>query len=273
MAAARRGWNSLAGSLGRMGSLEVRLARSAADIRRAQRLRYEVFYDELAAQPGRIARLTRHDADRFDAFCDHLLVLDHQAGRKPRVVGAYRLLRQEVARQRGGFYSQGEFAIDQMIARHPGLRFLELGRSCVLKEYRDKRTVELLWQGIWAYVRHHRIDAMFGCASFHGVDPEKFALPLNFLTRQARADEDWRAAAHAPARLPVLADDAIDMRMAMRAMPALIKGYLRIGAWFGEHAVIDRAFNTIDVLVILPVSRISPKYIGYFGEDANRFAA
>lgn len=261
--------------LGRTGSLEVRLARSASDIRRAQRLRYDVFYSELSAQPGVIARLTRHDADRFDSFCDHLLVIDRSAGKKPRVVGTYRLLRQDVALRHGGFYTQDEFRIDTLLARHPTLRFLELGRSCVLKEYRDKRTVELLWQAIYTYVRHHRIDAMFGCASFHGVDAGKLALPLSFLAHHGRADENWRVAAQ-PDRgvaMNMLPGEAVDGRLALRTLPALIKGYLRLGAWFGEHAVIDRAFNTTDVLVVLPVSRIDPRYIDYFGEEAGRFAA
>ncbi|MBN9062805.1 MAG: GNAT family N-acetyltransferase [Rhizobiales bacterium] len=273
--ARRRAQSGLTGLLGKSGALEVRLARSAADIRRAQRLRYEVFYDELAAQPGVIARLTRHDADRFDACCDHIIVTDSSVGPKGRVVGAYRLLRQDVAARHGGFYSQDEFRIDTLVARHPELRFLELGRSCVLKEYRDKRTVELLWQAIYTYVRHHRIDAMFGCASFHGVDAGKLALPLSFLAHHARADEAWRVAA-APERavaMNILPSDAVDARLALRTLPALIKGYLRLGAWFGEHAVIDRAFNTTDVLVVLPVSRIDPRYIDYFSEEAGRFAA
>ena len=266
---------ALDGVLGRTGSLEVRLARSASDVRRAQRLRYEVFYDEMAATPPGVARLTRHDADRFDSICDHLLVLDRQIDGKTRVVGAYRLLRQEVAQRHGGFYSQDEFDIASLIARHPGKRFLELGRSCVLKEFRDKRTVELLWQGIWAYVRHHRIDAMFGCASFPGADAARLALPLSFLAHHARADEHWRAPAQ-PGRavaMNMLTPDVIDQRVALRTLPPLIKGYLRVGASFGEHAVIDRAFNTTDVLVILPVERINPRYIDYFGAEADRFAA
>jgi putative hemolysin len=124
----------------------------------------------------------RRDADRFDKACDHLLVIDHAArgrfgGIKPKVVGTYRLMRQSAAERLGGFYTQGEFDLGPMLARHPGQRFLELGRSCVLKPYRTKRTVELLWAGIWAYLQHHRIDAMFGCASFDGTDPDALALP------------------------------------------------------------------------------------------------
>ena len=142
--------------LGRSGNLQIRLARSSRDVRRAQRLRYQVFHEEMAAIPNARCRFLRRDIDAYDAVCDHLLVvdasrMDARPGRKPRpmVVGTYRLLRQEQAGQLG-FYSQGEFDIAPLLARHPGKRFLELGRSCVLPDYRTKKTVELLWHGIWA---------------------------------------------------------------------------------------------------------------------------
>jgi putative hemolysin len=265
-------------TLGRSGSLEVRLARSAVDVRRAQKLRWNVFYGEMAARPDWRSSLLRRDVDAFDAICDHLLVVDaarsDDRGR-PAVVGTYRLLRQEIAERHGGFYTASEFEIGPMIARHPGLRFLELGRSCVEKAYRDKRTVELLWHGIWAYVRRHRIDVMFGCASFEGTDAEALALPLGFLHANALADDEWRAAA-LPARR-VGTDAAvparIDAKKAMQALPPLMKGYLRLGARFGEGAVIDDRFGTIDVLVVLPVKDIHPKYVGYFGSEGDRYAA
>src|SRR5580704_18260840 len=139
-------------TLGRLGALEVRLACNAAEIRRAQKLRYRVFYREMSAVPDAASFLSRRDVDPFDAVCDHLLVVDHAAPRlrkRPPVVGTYRLLRQEVADRQCGFYSAGEFDIDALVSRHSGLRFLELGRSCVLAPYRNKRNVELLWHGIW----------------------------------------------------------------------------------------------------------------------------
>lgn len=269
--------------LGRIGTLEVRLARTPSDIRRAQRLRYQVFYEEMAALPSPTARLARRDADAFDAICDHLLVLDYQDFERkpfrkprPRLVGTYRLLRQEVAQQNFGFYTASEFEIAPLIARHPGLRFLELGRSCVLKHYRTKRTVELLWYGIWAYVMHHKIDAMFGCASLEGINPAKLALPLSFLHHHAGAQDDWVARALPQHRvaMDLLAAEEIDPTKALRALPPLIKGYLRLGARFGDGAVIDRQFGTTDVLVILPVNKINGRYIDHFGGvEADRFAA
>jgi putative hemolysin len=265
--------------LGRIGSLEVRLARSAAEVRRAQRLRYRVFYGELSAVADAKTLIARRDVDPFDGFCDHLLVIDHAAprgpARKPAVVGTYRLLRQTVAQRRGGFYSAGEFDVDSLVARHGNTQFLELGRSCVLAPYRNKRTVELLWHGIWTYVLQHRLGAMIGCASLEGTDPDRLALPLSFLHHFARAPEAWRTRAlpHRYVEMNRLRPSAIDQKAALHALPPLIKGYLRIGAKFGDGAVVDRQFGTTDVLVILPVSTINARYVAHFGPTAERHAA
>ena len=271
----------LAPVLGRIGSLEVRLATRAHEVRRAQRLRFKVFYGEMSAMPHRAALFWRRDVDDYDAICDHLLVIDHDVEQKsfrtakPKVVGTYRLLRQDVAERHRGFYTAGEYEIGALVGRNPHLRFLELGRSCVLKPYRNKRTVELLWHGIWRYVLHHRIDVMFGCASLEGTDPNKLALPLSFLHHHARAPETWRARA-VPERftaMNILPAEAVDPKAALHVLPPLIKGYLRLGASFGDGAVVDRQFGTTDVLVILPVTAINPRYIGHFGPTADRHAA
>ncbi|KPQ10319.1 MAG: putative hemolysin [Saliniramus fredricksonii] len=260
--------------LGRIGALELRLAQGEGDVVRAQRLRYQVFYEEMAAQPDAFALVTGRDADAFDAICDHLLVLDHGKGDAPEVVGTYRLLRQEVARHHGGFYTASEYAIGPLLEAHPDANVLELGRSCVLAPYRNKRTVELLWHGIWSYVLRHRIDVMLGCASLAGTDPEALALSLSFLAHFARAPEEWCARAHAHLHVPMarMPREAIDPRAALASLPPLIKGYLRLGAGFGDGAVVDRQFGTTDVFVVLPVSRINPRYVTHFGADAGRHA-
>jgi L-ornithine Nalpha-acyltransferase len=267
----------LAGTLGRIGPLEVRLALTRKEVKKAQRLRYRVFVDEMSAIPDMMSRLKRRDIDAFDMICDHLLVIDHDApgGRGPRIVGTYRLLRQEVAERYSGFYTQAEFDVAPLLRAHPGLRFLELGRSCVMRPYRDKRTVELLWHGIWTYVLHHRIDVMFGCASLEGSDVEAHAPALSFLHHHALAPQEWRVAARPNRRVAMdrLAPGAVDPRKALHALPPLLKGYLRIGARIGDGAVVDRQFGTTDVLVVLPVSAINPRYIGHFGADATRHAA
>lgn len=252
----------------------MRLASKKSEIRRAQRLRFKVFYEEMAAIPTGLAALSRRDADGYDALCDHLLVLDHAAPRRkkpfvehrPKVVGTYRLLRGEVAERHAGFYSEGEYDLEPILAAQGHRRLLELGRSCVLKPYRSKRTVELLWQGIYAYVLHHRIDALIGCASLEGTDPDRLALPLSFLHHHARAPEAWRARA-LPERavaMDRLPREAVDPKAALQALPPLIKGYLRLGATFGEGAVVDHQFGTTDVFVALPVEAIGARYRGHF---------
>ncbi|MCJ2112666.1 GNAT family N-acetyltransferase [Methylobacterium sp. E-025] len=269
-------------SLGRIGSLEVCLATRKSEIRRAQRLRYQVFYEEMSAIPSGMAMLSRRDVDAYDAVCDHLLVIDHAATdakpfrkARPKVVGTYRLLRGEAAERHFGFYSASEFDIAPLLAAHPGKRLLELGRSCVLKPYRTKRTVELLWAGIYAYVLHHRIDALIGCASLDGTDPSRLALPLSFLHHHARAPDGWRARALPERYVPMdrLDREAIDPKAALQALPPLIKGYLRVGATFGDGAVIDRQFGTTDVFVVLPVTAIGTRYLGHFAPTANARAA
>ncbi len=266
--------------LGRLGLLEVRLARTAAEVRRAQKLRYRVFYKEGAAIANPAQIIARRDIDAFDGFCDHLLVIDQTIGadmvpRPAPVVGTYRLLRQEMAERHGGFYTSGEFDIGGLIARHPHLRFLELGRSCVLPPYRNKRTMELLWQGIWAYVQQHGLDVMIGCASLDGTDPDRLVLPLSFLHHYAAAPEAWRARARPERHVEMnrMPKDAIDPKAALRALPPLVKGYLRLGAYIGDGAVIDHQFGTTDVLIVLPVSAIKARYIEHFGPDFDARAA
>src|SRR6202166_825477 len=144
-----RSFSNFSATLGRLGALEVRLAQEKRDVKRAQKLRYRVFYKDGTAIADAATLLARRDKDAFDRICDHLLVIDHAAkpsiGGKLPVVGTYRLLRQDVAENHGGFYTENEFDISGLIERHADLRFLELGRSCVLPRSRNKRTVELLW--------------------------------------------------------------------------------------------------------------------------------
>lgn len=258
---------------GSLGSLEVRLARKKSEIRRAQRLRYKVFYEEMSAIPGALAMLSRRDEDAYDAVFDHLLVIDRgDAGdgrrwRRPKVVGTYRMLRQEVADLHDGFYTQGEYDIAPLLAARPDYSFMELGRSCVLKPYRNKRTLELLWQGVWSYVREHGADVMVGCASFEGTDPSAHAEALSFLYHTALAPDDWRVRAHEHRRVDMnmMPREQVNARKALKALPPLIKGYLRVGAYVGDGAVIDHQFGTTDVFVIMPVEAINSRYFDHFG--------
>jgi L-ornithine Nalpha-acyltransferase len=273
--------NDNAGSVGNSirvskGDLLLRLARNKSEVEACQKLRYRVFYEELAARPDRAAARNRTDADRFDDICDHLVVIRTapSSAAEPlllaegELVGTYRVLRQAVAAKNGGFYTQEEYNIAPMLAAHPELNFLELGRSCVLQPYRTKPVVELLWQGIWNYVRAHGLDVMFGCASFEGTDPNEHAAALSFLEQTATPPAEWRVKALPDRYIEMnrMNGAIIEPKAALRALPPLIKGYLRLGCHIGEGAVIDDQFNTIDVLIILPVSAIDSRYFAHFGQ-------
>lgn len=260
------------------GELHVRIATGGDEIEACQRLRYRVFYEELGATPVGDMALRRMDGDRFDSFCDHLVVVRRGSATAEsaihlcdgELVGTYRLLRQDIAVKNGGFYTQNEFDIAPLLAAHPELRFLELGRSCVLKPLRTKPVVELLWQGIWNYVRAHDINVMFGCASLEGTDPDEHRIALSFLA-EVRPPREWQVSALPGRRIEMrrMATDAFDQRRALRELPPLIKGYLRLGCYIGDGAVVDTQFNTIDVLIILPVSAINARYFSRFGEPSG----
>jgi L-ornithine Nalpha-acyltransferase len=269
-------------TLARAGSLELRLATTKKEIRKAQRLRYKVFFEEGSAIPDRTAKLLRRDICAYDRVCDHLLVIDHAARSrrlgilKPKVIGVYRLLRGDVAKRGPGFYSAQEFDIAPLLARHDGKRFLELGRACVLANYRGKGVIELLWQGIGAYVRHHDIDVLIGCASLEGCDVEKLAPQLAALARvRPDAGREWSARAHDSRRVAMdsAAVTPAQMARAQRALPPLVKAYLRCGAYVGDGAVVDARFGATDVLVVLPVAQIAPRYLAQFGGAARQALA
>jgi len=246
-------------------ALTVRLANCPQDIAAAQHLRWDIFYADMGADgAGRAEGL---DIDPYDAVCDHLLVEDDG-----RVVGTYRLLRQSSAMRHSGFYTAGEYALEPILrgSEREGGELLELGRSCVAPAYRDAGTIQLLWRGIARYLAEHGISRMFGCASFPGTDPAEHAAALSYLFHDHLAPAELRARA-LPERhveMAMLPVGSYDPRRAMRLLPPLIKGYLRVGAMVGDGAVIDRQFNTVDVFMIMPVEAIAARYLERFGAAA-----
>ena len=257
------------GSL-RSGHLEARLATSPAEIEAAQLLRWRVFYDEMGAKPTAEMAAAGRDFDDFDAICDHLLVLDTSAGPGvEQVVGTYRLTRRAQAEAFGRYYTAGEYDIAKIVAM-PG-NILELGRSCVDAAYRNTLTMQLLWRAIAHYVNVHGVDLMFGCASLPGTDPQALALPLAYLAHFHMAPEALR-----PVALPdrytemrLLPPERIDQKRALVALPPLIKGYLRLGGFFGDGAVIDHQFNTTDVCVIVKSDQVRGKYQRHYERTAR----
>ena len=184
-----------------------------------------------------------------------------------RPIGCYRLLRQEVAEKHGGFYTAGEYDIAPMLTGHPkGTRFLELGRSCVVKTYRTGTTMQLLWRGIVVYLSRYNIDLSFGCASLPGTDPSALALPLSYLHHYHLAPEAERVRA-LPDRyvaMNILPKDSFIAMEGMKTLPPLVKGYVRTGAYIGDGAVIDHQFGTTDVFIYFPITRVNPRWLEHY---------
>lgn len=249
----------------RAGNLGVRIAETSTEVDAAQALRYRVFYEEMGARPSPEVLAARRDIDAFDAVADHLLVVDHELGEgSSGVVGTYRMIQREGAAQAGRFYSADEYDL-ALIEAFPG-RVLELGRSCVDAVYRGRAVMQLLWRGIASYVAEQEIDLMFGCASLGGTNPEALAQELTYLYGHHLAPPALRLRALPERHVEMqrMAPTAVDAKKAPLLLPPLIKGYLRLGAFVGDGAVIDRQFNTIDVAIVVKTDMITEKYLKHY---------
>jgi putative hemolysin len=258
----------------RLASLELRVAETNAEIEAAQELRYRVFFEELNAQPSPEVSAARRDFDSFDPFCDHLIIIDHEKGEGAAgIVATYRLMRRDGARRRGQFYSIDEFDISTLV-NYPG-EILELGRSCVDPAYRTKAAMGLLWKGIADYILYYKIGVLFGCASFPGTDPEEHKVALSYLHHRHLAPPEYRARA-LPGRyvaMDMLPAEKINEKRAFLSLPPLIKGYLRLGGFVGDGAVVDPQFGTVDVSVVVVHDLIKDKYAKHYHDKADAVSA
>ncbi|HBQ36541.1 MAG TPA: ornithine-acyl-ACP acyltransferase [Rhodobacteraceae bacterium] len=240
---------------------DLRLAKTQADLEAAQRLRYEIFVAELGGDGPLVDHQNRLECDEFDAYFDHLLLIDktQAEGSEKSVIGVYRLLRSDMAEKAGRFYSEDEYDLDKL--KNSGRKLLELGRSCVRKDYRGTAAMYHLWNGLGAYVVEHNIDLLFGVASFHGTDVEKIREPLAYLHHNYLVAEELRVRVKAAdfQTMDLMPAEQIDRRAAMRQMPTLIKAYLRMGGCVGEGVFLDHNFNTTDVLVMMDTAKVSEK--------------
>lgn len=234
----------------------VKIAETEQECRAAQALRYEVFVRELGGSGALVDHAQGLERDRFDPFFDHMIATDTATG---AVIGVYRLLRDDMAVRAGQFYSEDEY--DLGVLRQSGRRLLELGRSCLHRDYRGGMAMFHLWTALADYVARHRIEVLFGVASFHGTDVAALAQPLSMLHWSHLAPPDLRVRAHDGRfqRMDLLAPEAVDRRSAMVATPSLIKAYLRLGGFVGEGAFVDHAFNTTDVCLILDTARMNQR--------------
>lgn len=252
------------------GNLEVRLARTAQELKASQSLRYKIYVGEIGAKPTPENEAAKLDRDQFDPVCDHLLVFDKQDGIE-KVVGTYRLLRRKPMEQVGSFYSASEYDIATMM-NYDG-NVLEVGRSCVDEAYRNRAAMQLLWRGITAYIEQFDIDILFGCGSLYGADLEKHKQTLAYLYHYHLAPEELRITALPDLyhEMNLIAKDEIKSPARIFAsLPPLIKGYLRLGGFIGDGAVLDPVFNTTDIAIIVKTKALTMKYMDRYASESLR---
>lgn len=236
--------------------IETKIAETEDEFRAAAQLRYDVFVDELGGDGAGVDHDLRQEHDAFDTHATQLIALDRACGDK--VVGVYRLMTSEMAERAGRFYSENEY--DLTAIKASGRKVLELGRSCVRSEYRGSNTMFHLWQGLGAFVADHQIEILFGVASFHGTDPQRYAQSLSNLAANYQAPDSLNARSRVYQTMALLEPSQIDKGLAVQDTPPLIKSYLRLGGVVGDGAYIDHQFNTIDVCLIMDTAKLSEKH-------------
>ncbi len=255
------------------GDIEVRLARTDEEIRAGQRLRYKVFFEEMGAKPSRIVQKEARDFDEFDEICDHLLAFDNSKSGEEKVVATYRLLREELVDKKEDFYSSAEFDLGNLYNDYfrklmGDRQLLELGRSCVREEYRTNAVMHLMWKFIARYIDRHKIAYLFGCASLSGTDQQKLKLPLSYLFHHHKTPPEYNVPAlpEQKKKMDYLKSEDINRKEAMRSLAPLVRGYLRLGCYIGDGAVIDEQFGTTDVFILLPIDRLETRYLSLWDD-------
>lgn len=233
-------------------AFQITWASNPNEIKEAQRLRFKVFADEMGANlPANAEGL---DVDEFDAYCDHLLIRDQET---LKVVGTYRVLPPHKALEIGRLYSDSEFDLSRLNHLRP--KMVELGRSCVHADYRSGAVIMALWSGLAQYMQKHDYEIMLGCASIPMADGGHFAASLyNSLSNEQMAPVENHAFPRLPLPLESL-NGGLDVEP-----PPLIKGYLKLGAKICSAPAWDPDFNTADVLTMLRLSEINPRYAKHF---------
>ncbi|MFZ5511361.1 MAG: GNAT family N-acetyltransferase [Pseudomonadota bacterium] len=231
--------------------LHVHLAHSESEVLEAQRLRYRVFAEEMGARLA--TPIPGVDRDIYDPYCEHLIVRDEQSG---RIVGTYRILSPEAAGKVGGYYSENEF--DLVRLRHLRQRMVEVGRSCIDPDYRTGATIALLWSGLTRYMLERGHRYLIGCASIGMADGGHAAVGIFNRLEQHLAPLEYRVFPRCPLPLERIAPSA------NAALPPLIKGYLRAGAYVCGEPAWDPDFNTADLLLLLPMARVDARYARHF---------
>ena len=240
----------------------IKIAESNLEIKKAQSLRYKIFFREKKIKINNLKFLLQRDFDFYDKISDHLIIIDNNREVKDNVIGTYRLLRGNCAKLYRGFYTEQEFDISNLKKIFSSKDILELGRSCVHPKYRSGIILKLLWQGISNYIKIYKIKILMGCASFHGTNPSKFNDEFSLLYESYRLPEDYDVKSLQDNEISFIKN--INHSIILNRLPPLIKGYLRAGGMVSENFYIDKEFETIDYCVIMLTDKIVSRYQNKF---------
>ena len=240
----------------------IKIAESNFEIKKAQSLRYKIFFKEKKIKKKSFKFLLQRDYDFYDKISDHLIIIDNNREIRDNVIGTYRLLRGNCAKLYRGFYTEQEFDISNLKKNFSSKDILELGRSCVHAEYRSGIILKLLWQGISNYIKMYKIKILMGCASFHGTNPSKFKDEFSLLYESYRLPEDYDVKSLQSNEISF--NKNINHSTILNKLPPLIKGYLRAGGMVSENFYIDKEFETIDYCVIMLTEKIVSRYQNKF---------
>jgi putative hemolysin len=246
----------------RKGHFIVKLAEYYEELENALSLRFEVFNRELNEGLDS-SYISGMDRDNYDDYCDHLIVIDTRCR---KVVGTYRLLLGSVAEHNIGYYSEDEF--DMAAIRTLGGEKLELGRSCVHKDYRNSGVINLLWAGIARYVEMYNVRHLFGCGSLHTNDPVEVSMVYSYMNTFHRASAEFTVF---PVRklYGVCLSCIVEQKTAFDRLPPLIKGYLRLGAFICGEPAYDDVFGTTDLFLLLETGKLFSRYKRRFFQESN----
>ena len=241
----------------------IKIAEKKTELKKAQALRYSIFYKEKKARPTISKKILKLDYDKIDNFADHLIVIDkNRKGTKNKIVGTYRLVRGDIAANFGGFYTSSEFDLSKILNTYKNYQILELGRSCVHQDYRNGTIMNLLWKAIAEYVKLYNIKILLGCASFNGTNVIKYTNELSYLRKNFALPEELSVKSLDQKIYPAYTEinkNNNDLSTFVK-LPPLIKGYLRIGGKVSYDCFVDYKFNTIDLCVIVNTKNINEKY-------------
>ncbi len=246
---------------------EIRFSKNYNELIESQKIRHKVFIVEMGNINKQEPTKSNIEQDKFDKFCRHLIIIDHENTKKNtsgKIIGVTRLMLSEDSEKGIGFYCSQEFNLKPIISTQK--KCLEIGRTCIDPAYRNTLILHYLWIELGSFCSKHGIEILFGVGSFVGNNVGKIAMALSYIYNEYLAPPEIRPIALKKGfiEMKIIPKDEIDKLKALKQMPNLLKSYLRLGGIVGEGAYMDRELNTIDILIMIDILHMNKKYKIYY---------